>query len=89
MWSWIGEWFATVDWQGVATYIFLAWCYFALSVIGIFAFPPFFICIYMTEGNLDSCSLGIWGNGYTDRTFGDSDVTPEPDLYDNEERQNY
>ena len=33
----------------------------------IFSFMGF-ICIYMTEGNLNTCSLGIWGNGYTDTT---------------------
>ena len=86
MGKWIGELFASIDWEAVAVYIFLAWVYFALSLIGIFAFPPFAICIFMTEGNLDSCSLGIWGNGYTERTFDDSYVPPEPEINNGEDR---
>mmetsp|Transcript_34591 Transcript_34591/g.52922 ORF Transcript_34591/g.52922 Transcript_34591/m.52922 type:complete len:101 (-) Transcript_34591:31-333(-) len=37
-----------------------------ISIAGIFLFPPFLICLIMEEGDLDTCSLGIWGNAYKD-----------------------
>jgi hypothetical protein len=40
--------------------------YVVLAAAGFFVFPPFAICLVLTEGNLDECSLGVWGNGYAE-----------------------
>jgi len=69
MMSWIGEWFAGIDWATVGAWAGLAWVYFGLSCVGPFFFPPFAICVYMTDGDLNTCSLGIWGNEYSEKNF--------------------
>jgi len=43
------------------------------------------MCIYITDGNLDTCSLGIWGNGYTDKNFDEE----EADLYGDETKEDF
>jgi hypothetical protein len=76
--QWIGEFLAAVNWDAVGTYLALAWLYVALTCIGPFVFPPFVLCIYMTDGDLDTCSMGVWGNDYTDKTF-ENDEEDEAD----------
>jgi len=63
----IGEYLATVNWESVRAYLAMAWLYVALSFMGPWLFPPAAICLFLTNGNLDTCSLGIWSNDYTDR----------------------
>jgi hypothetical protein len=67
--TFIGEFLATVDWQLVGVWALVAWIYVALSFVGPWVFPPFAICIYQTGGDLETCSLGIWGNDYTNNQF--------------------
>uniref|UniRef100_A0A7S3IGE2 Uncharacterized protein n=1 Tax=Strombidium inclinatum TaxID=197538 RepID=A0A7S3IGE2_9SPIT len=47
-------------------WFFVIVLYVGLSFVGAMLFPPFLICLYMTEGNLNTCSIGLWGNGYKD-----------------------
>ena len=65
----IGEQFQQVNWEEAGTIALIVLGYVALAVAGFFVFPPFAICLVLTEGNLNDCSMGIWGNGYaTDQT---------------------
>jgi len=72
----IGQWFASVDWAAVGVWVVIIMIYIALSLIGPWVFPPALICLWLTEGNLETCSLGIWSNGYTDKDF-DAETTTE------------
>ena len=47
------------------------------------------MCIYITEGDLDTCSMGIWGNDYTDRTFDNDVEEPEADIYNGETKVDF
>lgn len=70
--SWMGDEFANMDQESTETYLLYALGYLALSVVGLIAFPPMVICFYMTDGDLNTCSLGIWGNSYqSDEYYGD------------------
>ena len=59
-----GEWLATVDWELVFVWGVILAVYLGLSMIGPWLFPPMLICLLSTEGDLETCSLGIWSNGY-------------------------
>ena len=76
--SFIGKQFAKVNWDAVIVWFIIAWAYLALTAVGPFAFPVMLLCLFISDGNLDTCSLGIWGNGYTERTF-DSDIEKQED----------
>ena len=52
------------DWKEAGTIALITVGYVFLSIAGFFVFPPFMICLILTEGNLNDCSLGIWGNAY-------------------------
>jgi len=65
----IGEWFAYVNWDAVMVWVFIIMVYAALSLVGPWVFPPALICLWFTEGNIETCSFGIWSNGYTDKDF--------------------
>ena len=60
----IGEMFSTINWEEVFGWVILIGAYLIISVIGAFAFPPAMICLWLSDGNLNTCSMGIWGNGY-------------------------
>lgn len=62
--SGVGEMFAQVNWEEVVGYLLIAVGYIVLSLAGAFAFPPALICLWITNGNLNTCSMGVWGNGY-------------------------
>ena len=47
----------------------MLWNSLFLAAMGAFLFPPFVICLFATSGDLNTCSLGIWGNGYKDPDF--------------------
>ena len=64
----LGEWLATVDWELVLVWLFIIWLYLALSMVGPWVWPPIIICLFATEGDLETCSLGIFSNGYRDPT---------------------
>lgn len=53
-----------MDWEEAGTIALIIVAYLALAAAGFFVFPPFAICLVLTEGNLNDCSLGVWGNGY-------------------------
>ena len=38
--------------------------YMFVSAIGMAIFPPMIICLLTTDGDLETCSFGIWNNGY-------------------------
>ena len=59
-----GEWLATVDWELVAVWGIIIFVYLAISTIGMWVFPPMVICLLSTDGDLETCSMGIWNNGY-------------------------
>ena len=63
----LGEYFSTVDWEEIGVKVLFVWSYIGFSFIGPWVFPPMLICLWTTEGNLDYCSFGVWGNDYTDR----------------------
>ena len=60
----IGKELQKVDWKEAGTITLIIVAYLALAAAGFFVFPPFAICLVLTEGNLNDCSLGVWGNGY-------------------------
>ena len=60
----IGKQLQKVDWEEAGTIALIIGAYLALALAGFFVFPPFAICLVLTEGNLNDCSLGVWGNGY-------------------------
>ena len=59
-------WLSSVDWELVGTWAIIIFAYFALSMIGPWVWPPAIICLWLTSGDLETCSLGIWSNGYRD-----------------------
>ena len=59
-----GEWLANVDWELVAVWGIIVFVYVAISTIGMLVFPPLVICLLTTDGDLETCSFGIWNNGY-------------------------
>jgi hypothetical protein len=65
--------------EDLVQYFVYALAYLGLSVLGVLLMPPFGICIYLTEGDLDTCSLGIWNNDYMLWS------KPEPVPYNGEE----
>ena len=58
---------ATVDWETVGVWVGIILAYVILSFLGLILFPPMVICLFLTEGDLDTCSFGIWNTGYKDR----------------------
>ena len=60
----IGKQLQKVNWKEAGTIALIIVAYLALALAGFFVFPPFAICLVLTEGNLNDCSLGVWGNGY-------------------------
>jgi len=78
----IGKELQKVDWEEAGTIALIIIAYLALAAAGFFVFPPFAICLVLTEGNLNDCSLGVWGNGYAeDQTK--FDITAEEQAPDN------
>lgn len=61
----VGQMFATIDWNEVGGYMLIIGAYLFVAIAGMAIFPPFIICLVVTEGNLNICSAGIWGNGYS------------------------
>mmetsp|Transcript_19760 Transcript_19760/g.30485 ORF Transcript_19760/g.30485 Transcript_19760/m.30485 type:complete len:107 (+) Transcript_19760:364-684(+) len=64
----IGQWLATLDWTSILFWSLVTLAYMILSAVGLFLFAPFISCLWMTEGDLNTCSVGIWGNAYKDST---------------------
>ena len=62
--QWLGKELQKTNWEESGTIALMVFGYLILAVVGFFVFPPFMICIVLTEGNLNECSLGVWGNGY-------------------------
>ena len=60
-------WLSTIDWEIVGTWAVLIFMYVALSFIGPWVWPPFIICLWLADGDLEECSLGVWTNGYRDQ----------------------
>ena len=61
----VGESMSTVNWdEDVLSWVLLGAGYIFLSLIGAFVFPPELICLWITNGDLNTCTFGIWGNGY-------------------------
>ena len=73
----IGKELQKVDWEEAGTIAVIIIAYVALAIAGFFVFPPFAICLVLTEGNLNDCSLGVWGNGYAaDQTKFSTEAAP-------------
>lgn len=66
--SFLGEAFASTNWESVGPYVLLAALYLGVSIAGFFVFPPFMICLFATEGDVEECSWGVWANGYKDES---------------------
>jgi len=64
----IGKSLQKVDWEETGTIALIIFAYVLLAGAGFFVFPPFAICLVLTEGNLNDCSLGVWGNAYSEDT---------------------
>jgi hypothetical protein len=82
----LGYILTNIDWFVVLLWFFFLGGFILLSLLGLVAFPPFAICIFMTEGNLKFCSLGIWDNSYKetyDYYYSSYSYGPEP--YNGEE----
>jgi hypothetical protein len=52
------------DWEGIGLASLIAVGYMFAAVLGIFLFPPFFICLWLSYGDLEYCSFGLWSNNY-------------------------
>ena len=43
------------------------------SILGAVIFPPFVICLYLTDGDLNECSWGLWSNWYRSGNYYEDD----------------
>jgi hypothetical protein len=46
--------------------------YLILSFGGVLLFPPMAICLYLTDGDLEYCSLGVFNNDYKKKKLFDT-----------------
>ena len=67
--TFVGSFAATVNFEELIPWMAIIWGYVFLSCMGPFLFPPFAICLFAENGDLNMCSLGIWGTGYKNPNF--------------------
>ena len=63
--SGLGHLFQKIDWGEAGIIAAISFGYAVLAFIGFFIFPPLLMCLIVSDGNLNDCTFGIWGNGYS------------------------
>ena len=64
MLTFLGDYFGNMDMKDPANLLIVALAYIWLAFGGLILFPPMAICLYLSDGNLDLCSVGVWSNDY-------------------------
>lgn len=80
--GWVGEIFRTIQWSDAWIVLAIIALYVILMGAGFIFFAPMMLCLIFSSGDLNECSLGIWGNGYTEnpskfQTYTEDDVKKE------------